>query len=402
MKVKKKNIIWNMIGITANAFISLFLLIIVQRVNGIYQAGVFSYAFSLACLFYVIAVYYNRVYQVADVKNKYDVNEYLTARFFTAGMTILLTGLFCLINGFDKLKFTLIILLTLFKIVEAISECYYGFIQKEDDLAYVGKSFFFKALIGVASFLLIDVLTKNLVISAIALIVINMIILLIDIKKFKSLYKIKYKITYTKVFNLLKETFPIFLFTFLNIFLCNCQKYVIEYFLDESFQTIFAIIVMPATMLSLCGQYILAPFLNDLSKLYNKKDIDNLNKYINKINSIFMGLGIVILIIAFFLGVPVLNIIYNIDLQEYKMAFLIIIVGAVFFGLAAIISSLLTVIKRNKEQLYIYIISAFITLGLSIILIKYYALLGAAIAYLVTMIIHSLMSYLMLKYYLRK
>ena len=400
--IKKKNVIWNMMGITANAFISLFLLIIVRRINGITLSGVFSYAFSLACLFYVVAVYYNRVYQVADVENSFSINEYLTSRFLTSFITSILIILFCVINGFTFFKSIIIILLTLFKIVEAISDCYYGFIQKKDDLAYIGKSLFFKSLIGVLTFLIVDIFTKNLILSILMLIIVNFIIMIIDIKKFYTLYKTKFYITIKNVPKLLKETLPVFLFTFLNIFLCNCQKYVIEYFLEDSFQTIFAVIVMPATFLSLCGPYILMPFLNDISKLYSKKDIKNMNNYVNKINGIYMIIGIAVFIIAFFLGVPVLNFIYDLHLENYKLPFMIIMAGSIAYGLVSMISNILTVIKRNKEQLYIYIISSVIALVSSILLIKNFALSGAAFAYSITMILHCLMCYLMLKYYLKK
>ena len=46
----KKNVIWNMIGTTANAFNSLFFMIIVTRINGLKDSGIFTLAFSLACL----------------------------------------------------------------------------------------------------------------------------------------------------------------------------------------------------------------------------------------------------------------------------------------------------------------------------------------------------------------
>ena len=389
-------------GITANAFISLFLLIIVRRINGINLSGIFSYAFSLACLFYVVAVYYNRVYQVADVENSFSINEYLTSRFLTSFITSILIILFCIINGFTFFKSTIVILLTLFKIIEAISDCYYGFIQKKDDLAYIGKSLFFKSLIGVLTFLIVDIFTKNLILSILMLIIVNFIIMIIDIKKFYTLYKTKFYITIKNVPELLKETLPVFLFTFLNIFLCNCQKYVIEYFLEDSFQTIFAVIVMPATFLSLCGPYILMPFLNDISKLYAKKDMKNMNNYVNKINGIYIIIGIAVFIIAFFLGVPVLNFIYDLHLENYKLSFMIIMAGSIAYGLVSMISNILTVIKRNKEQLYIYIISSVIALVSSILLIKNFALSGAAFAYSITMILHCLMCYLMLKYYLKK
>ena len=45
----KLNAIWNTLGITVNSFNSLFFLIIINRVNGVEIAGIFSFAFSIAC-----------------------------------------------------------------------------------------------------------------------------------------------------------------------------------------------------------------------------------------------------------------------------------------------------------------------------------------------------------------
>ena len=53
----KKNFIWNLIGSTINSFTSLIFLIIVTRINGIEAAGIFTFAFSTACLFYIIGIY---------------------------------------------------------------------------------------------------------------------------------------------------------------------------------------------------------------------------------------------------------------------------------------------------------------------------------------------------------
>ena len=127
-----------------------------------------------------------------------------------------------------------------------------------------------------------------------------------------------------------------------------------------------------------------------------------MNYYINKINSIYIIIGIMVFIVAFFLGVPVLNFIYDLNLENYKLSFMIIMIGSIAYGLVSMISNILTVIKRNKEQLYIYIISSLIALISSILLIKNYALSGAAWAYSITMLLHSLMCYMMLKYYLKK
>ena len=67
MEKSRKNILWNIIGATTNAFNSLLFTIIVTRINGTNDAGIFTYAFATACLLYVIGVYLGRTYQVTDI-----------------------------------------------------------------------------------------------------------------------------------------------------------------------------------------------------------------------------------------------------------------------------------------------------------------------------------------------
>ena len=67
----RKNFIWNTIGLTLYAIVSLILLIIVKRINGMDTAGVFTYAFSLSSLLFYVSLYYSRVYQIAN----YDGNK---------------------------------------------------------------------------------------------------------------------------------------------------------------------------------------------------------------------------------------------------------------------------------------------------------------------------------------
>ena len=79
----KKNVIWNMIGATANAFNSLLFAVIVIRINGASEAGIFTIAFALANWFYVIGVYSGRVFQVTDRTNQNSDTDYIYNRIIT-------------------------------------------------------------------------------------------------------------------------------------------------------------------------------------------------------------------------------------------------------------------------------------------------------------------------------
>ena len=62
----KKCFIWNLLGTGFNAFNSLFFLIIVTRINGLENAGIFTIAFSTACILYAVGLYSGRIYQVTE------------------------------------------------------------------------------------------------------------------------------------------------------------------------------------------------------------------------------------------------------------------------------------------------------------------------------------------------
>ena len=55
--IEKKNFIWNALGLTFNSLNSMFFFVTAELINGVNDAGVFTYAFSLCCLFFVFSIY---------------------------------------------------------------------------------------------------------------------------------------------------------------------------------------------------------------------------------------------------------------------------------------------------------------------------------------------------------
>ena len=380
----KKNFLWNAIGLSMNAFNSLFFLIVVKWINGINQAGVFTYAFSLVNLFYVISNYYTRTYQIANYNNNKNFNQFLTSRIIFSAITIFLMVLFLIINKFSIFKSTVILLLLLFRIVESISDCLYGVVQDRGELYKAGISLFIKGVSGLIIFLIVDYLSSNLYISIISLFVVNLLFfILYDINNIKK-YKIdKYKFDISNFKLILIEAFPIFIFTFLSIYLANMQKYILTYYVSNNIQTIFGILIMPATMLSLVGNYLIMPFINKLNlELKNK----NISKFYNISYKILFSLilfGILAVVVSYIIGIPVLNIIYNVKLNKYKILLIIIIISSVLNAISMIISNLMIILNENKIQLIIYFIIAILGTITSLILIKNKFIIGAVYSYLI-------------------
>ena len=102
----KKNTIWNTIGITFNSFNSLFFLIIINRINGVNTAGIFSFSFSIACLLYIVGIYSGRIYQVSDTKKELTDMEYLVHKIITCLLMVGLSISFIIIRNYSIEKNT--------------------------------------------------------------------------------------------------------------------------------------------------------------------------------------------------------------------------------------------------------------------------------------------------------
>ena len=378
----KKNFLWNIIGLSAYSFISFFLLVIVNRCNGTDEAGIFTYAFSICNLFFYVALYFNRTYQISNSK-KYPFNSYLTTRIVTAFLSFIILLFFSIISGFDSYKLIIIMLLMLFRVVDAISDCFYGYIQSKERLYQVGISYFFKSFLGILLFLLVDIYTHNIIISIITLVVVNLIIfVLYDIHCYKKVSEEKIKLDTSKLKNILFASLAVFIFSFISVYLANLQKYVITYFASNEIQTIFGILIMPATMLSLIGNYLLNPFI---TKLNNYKENSNYKDYFKlsmKIIGVIILIGIVGTIFCNYLGIQILNIIYQINLDIYKNMLVLIIIGSIFAALGMILSNLLTILNENKKQVLIYFISSIFSTILCVVLVKKDVIKGATLSYL--------------------
>lgn len=379
----KKNFIWNMIGTTINAFNSLFFMIMATRINGIDDAGIFTFAFSTALLFNIIGVYSGRVYQVTDKTEATD-KDFIISKFITCFVMLIVSILFVLINNYSFYKSSIILLLCFLKMLEAFSETIYAIFQRKDNLYLTGISLTLKSLINLFIFFIIDLLTHNLVIAIIGMIITyGLIMIFYDYINIKKKIDIQKEYKKERIITILKKGFGAFIISFLTLYLINSSKYVIDYLLVEKYQTIFGILLMPATVILLFTQFIIHPFLNLITDCVYDKKYDELKKIIFKFLGVMILFGIVVIIVAYFLGIPVLELIYGISLNDYKKGFMVIMVGGVLYGMSSILSSILIAMRHLNIQIIIYSVVAIVITVIEYFLINIYGVMGACYAYFI-------------------
>lgn len=386
----KKNFIWNLLGTGLNAFNSLFFLIIVTRINGLEKAGVYTIAFSTSCILYAVGLYSGRIYQVTEQNKKISDRDFIFSRICTDIIMIILVSIFCFYKKYDGSKTFVFFMLTIYKALEAFSDVLYGILQKNDELDIVGKSLFIKSFLSILIFLLVDIISKNMYLSIVSIVVVYILILIIyDYKKVKNKIDYSKKVNKKNIKLILKSGFFTFAISFLGMYVLNAPKYAIDIYLAEEIQTIFGIIVMPATVVGLVAQFLIHPFLNKILTLYENLNIKELRKLILKLQLLVIAFGIIAIIIGYFIGTQVLGLIYGLDLSMYKISLAIIIFSATLYTIGTIYSSVLTTMRSTFSQFIIYVIVSINALIISNILTKNINIKGAIISYFIIMTLQA-------------
>lgn len=387
----RKNFIWNTLGTGFNAFNSLFFMIIATRVNGVSQAGIFSIAFSTACILFAVGIYAGRIYQVTELDKNISDKDFIINRIITSLSMIVLLIIFCIFKGYEKEKFLIFLLLTIYKALEAFSDVIYGVLQKNNKLEIAGKSLFAKSIFSVIIFTVLNILTHNMIISIVAMILLCIgIICFYDFRKAYRYIDLKIKVNSKNVLKIFKAGFFVFAISFLGMYVVNAPKYSIDTYLESDIQTIFGIIVMPATIVSLVAQFLIHPYLNNILELYKKRDLVNFKKLVFKLISMIFAFGVISTLFLSLFGTQILGIIYGLDLSMYKVQLAIIIIASTLYTIGTVYSSILTTVRETFSQFIIYIGVAIGAYIISNLMTNKLGLNGSIISYFCIMIVQSL------------
>ena len=399
MQAQKKDYIWNSIGSFLQSAISPILLIVITRLNGVGDSGLFSFAMSLSVVFWAISLWGGRTYQVSDVKKEFSSGDYIVVRFISSLIVAVFSISFCVLSGYDLIKTELIMVLVSFKILESIADSMYGVLQIHNKLYIVGISLTMKSVFGFMIFAIVDILTKNIVYGALSIFIVNIaVVIFYDIPWMKHVESVGLtKKNIMQAGKIMKKTAEVFVVVFLTMFSLNIPRYFLDkYHYDQI--GYFGIMAMPITLLTLFISFVLQPNVVNLSELLKKKKIKEFTKIVSKIDFITVTLGILFVISSYLIGVWVLNAVFGIDINNFRIDLTIMVIGAVANAFVSIYVNLLIILRRFKGQFYTLLVTNILAVVLSIYLIDRLAMLGSV---LVFMIISFLQAIILLFIYKR-
>lgn len=377
--VKKSEFIWNAVASMIASMLSFVLLFVVTRVNGLTIAGAFSFAFAVATNLNAISDYGLRVYQVTDTKREYSFSTYLSTRIIVSIMMVLVTFVVIFVGGYSWQKGVLCILLVGYRFADAISETFQGEFQLNSRLDIAGKSVCIRTVTAIIVFIIVELITKDVILSSVMMMLTNFIMFsFYDMKNIKNFAKVKISLEKKIIKTILIDCFPVFFSTFLNLYIINAPKYAINSYLPDEFQTYFNVLYMPTFTINLISIFILKPLLKMLGDMWNDNRKKELSKIVIKMSVIIAVITLFVEIVCFFVGIPILNMVFGVELDGYLLDLLVLVLSGGISAVGVMLFYTLTTMRCQREVSFAYIVASVFALFVPRFLVSEQQIRGAS------------------------
>lgn len=390
-KTMKRAFIWNIIGSGLNAAATMILTIAATRMAGVEAGGVLGLAFGLCQVFAEIASYEVRPFQSTDLEERFRFQEYYGLRLITClVMTVICAGY---VFGFQYTgeKASVVFAVCMFKMLDSFSDLFQGLFQQKNHLEYAGQALSLRIAVAGGAYILVLGLTKSPLLAAWAMPLSSIpCIALFDMRLAK-----KFADRVAPVFHwdackkILVECFPLFASAFMNMYILNASKIQVDR-VAPHLQGYWTPIYMPAAVINLFSIFAFRPMLTMLRAQWS----DGENRAFLKSVGILVGWVVLVTLLAlgggYLLGIPVLQLLYGLDLGAYRGVLMLVLIGGGFNAMATVLYYVITVMRRQYFLILGEGITFLSTLLLTPILVEHRGLQGAALAYLACMVIRTL------------
>lgn len=384
--IARRCVFWNMTFSILVALQSAIMLMIVTRVLGTEDAGVLSIAFATAYLMSTIGMYGVRNFHVTDSNYCYTYKDYGRARLICCTLMFCCSVVYCFWKSYGEYKTSIILIICLLKLGEALEDLYHGELQRIGRLDIAGLLGTLRLVITYIVFAVIILLTRNLftaISSAVIMVFISIIVTRFVLDRFLDKKRVNNRSAFLKI---LMACFPLFIMSFLSIYISNAPKYAIDNYLSEKEQALYAIISMPLFAITLLSEIVYRPQLFHMAELWNTNNRSGFIKLIWKQIRNIVAVTAVITVGGTLIGLKALEILYGVSLGMLKREFVILLISGCIVAVYNFSTACLTIIRKQAVMLGVSIFVMLTANAISAPLVQHGGVTGASYLYLILML----------------
>lgn len=388
--VERSSYFWNMVAGLLFACQSAVMLMVINRTNGMVDAGVFSIAYAIASLMSFIGEWGVRKYQVSDVEEEVSFGEYYALRLLTCGAMLaagfLYAGYGLVFGGYSTRKFIIIMMVIGVKLIESYTDVFYGMFQQHRRLDVGAKTNSIRITAGMVACMISLVITHDLLISVIVWLAVSLAVMFATtIAAAAGFVRIRAEFHMGPIRRVAVACLPLFIGSFLLIYIGNAGKYAIDAHMDEVAQAQYNFIFMPVFVVNMLANFVFNPVMVAMTDQWNDANYGRFRHMLLKQCAVIGGITGFAVLVALTIGCPVLGILFGADLSDFKAELVLLMIGSGMLALVNFFTVVVTIIRYQRFLTAGYVGVSVMAWLLSGFFVKNYGIMGAAILYTVLM-----------------
>ncbi len=362
------------------------LAVVIVWISGYEAAGVLSIAMTVCSAPAIVGLFNVRAFQVSDLKGEYNTRTYTNSRHVTNVLSYIVC--ICMIAaGKYNLEKTLVILVyMLYKAAEGTADVYYGIEQKHNRLDIAGISYTIRGFGTIIPFVLVQILTDNLLISLAAISICSYgVILLFDIPKCRKLEAVTgagedHKSSISEVTSLLITCVPLAVVAFANNLSVNLPKIALESYFGSEAMGYFSSVTSPSIGVQLVAMTLFAPLVTPLTLAFQQKKKKTFYGMIKKFLVLLAVISAVCVAGAALLGKFALMLIFGAGIEPYVYLLVPSIWMMILLAVCSCLFSVCTLLREIKLQYLIGAMGLISSVVFALTIVKQFAMMGVIYA----------------------
>lgn len=377
------NVLWNTFGCAFYQGCQWVITVLVVLLSSDYSnSGILALAMSIGNVFFGLATYNMRTYQISDVNNVNSADNYAAMRIVTILGALALCGCYALVTSGSAGAFLSIAAYLLFKSDEAFANVLYGIDQKAQRMDFIGKSQIIRGFCSVLSFSLVLYSTDELPLAIMVMGVACMIVsLLFDLRKSSELAGFLHPhIEARRLRSLLRSCFPSVCSIVISGLVVTVARQLFYFKYGDSALGIYATVATPSVLIQVLANNLYSPMLVSIADAFASGDHKTTARKMTKLACAVLVVGLVVSCGLALVGEPLLTFVYGAEISEYAYLLFPALIVTTLMAIAYLLSDLLIIIRCMRGALLLNATALVATIATINVLIDRFYMNGINIA----------------------
>ena len=380
--------VYNTYGTMIYYFMQWVTTVLVVRILGYDENGVFSLCISFTNVFGFISRFGERSVQLTDVDDEFSEKQYFGVRILATAFSVVCMLVALLFVSFDKHTLICCIAYGIFKVFESFTDYFFTIMQKKERYSAIAVSYTLKSFFPLAGFVF-GIWLSGLMMGIVFMSVVYFAVFVYD-------YYVIYRqnrpsISFNNITPIIKKCIPIMLYSLILPYMTFINRYFVKLVYDEEQLGYYSTISIVLVIMSTIAGSIWVVLLPRLTKMYNDKENKKIAKFLFVISgSVIIVSGIAVLL-GELLGPWAFSLIFGEEIRSYMYLLSSTLIASACLVFSSLFSTVLMFMKKRIKMLIYNAVGA---VALTIIIkpfVERFGLLGSNYALIISFALQTVL-----------